>query len=856
MEGKQGGPLGSAKRYADLFETADKRADRGDGCGDGSDTYECDLAVACMFRNSVFYLREWIEFHLLVGVQRFYLCDNLSVDGPMDILEPYVERGTVVLLRADSDFGTRFVEDLQTPFLTAVARAVRGRVKWLACIDTDEFLAPSRASDATLLDVLARHEDAAAIAVNWQMYGSSCIRRKPDDRLIIETFLHRAHTQEPVNRHIKLIVRPERVRCFHDPHSVHVEPGAPGRVRLTNGRPIAEATPCSHFVMIDELRINHYMTGDVEYFERYKVPAYRNWVENEHVRASTVMRARQGTCSDTLDATFARRFAPLVRRRMGIDTVFSLPDAIGTGESGGTLCLAAAPTREPVCVVLQLWGQPDRLDFCEGHLANLQRAGIECDFYVTVGRSVWTDSLRRRLATLLCPAAAASRTSASLPVQVVLVDDGRDAARQGVVCENDNKTSRFLSAMHCILYQCRRSYASVLCVSIDGATDNGRDGAFDVALGSPARVRKCLSILEDDARRAVAADMGYANNRHHRAQETKETLVGCVGQQTCLASVAPSDGQRATFRRLGLGALSDGATVCENAFWANGTVLFDALASLDLVKCARLHSTTPIEDRISLITLVMGIMARAGMTAACLASPETLDMPPDRDPCAPSIDPEGHKYADLIVRDKTAETVCAWPSWHPTDTDLLAARRRRAQRTPSDESLSECVRDLASRCSHVTEIAYGTTSVSWAAAEGLAAARLRGDHARLVAVDRTPCNERVPLAQLASLVGVACDTVAHRAHQTLDPTDLLILDSGPHDRESLLKQLQQCSQTVRHLILVLSAHGDMDGRGAMATEACTSIVHAFVQHQEGVWDFGACLQPIVGAILLQRVSPC
>ena len=38
------------------------------------------LAIAAIFRDEAPYLKEWIEFHRAVGVERFYLFDNLSTD--------------------------------------------------------------------------------------------------------------------------------------------------------------------------------------------------------------------------------------------------------------------------------------------------------------------------------------------------------------------------------------------------------------------------------------------------------------------------------------------------------------------------------------------------------------------------------------------------------------------------------------------------------------------------------------------------------------------------------------------------------------------------------------------------------
>ena len=53
------------------------------------------LSICAIYRNEGEYLREWIEFHRLVGVERCYLYDNLSTDSHREVLAPYVEQGIV-----------------------------------------------------------------------------------------------------------------------------------------------------------------------------------------------------------------------------------------------------------------------------------------------------------------------------------------------------------------------------------------------------------------------------------------------------------------------------------------------------------------------------------------------------------------------------------------------------------------------------------------------------------------------------------------------------------------------------------------------------------------------------------------
>ena len=56
------------------------------------------LSIAAIYRNEAPYLREWIEFHKLVGVERFFLYNNESTDDHRAVLAPYVEAGIVASL--------------------------------------------------------------------------------------------------------------------------------------------------------------------------------------------------------------------------------------------------------------------------------------------------------------------------------------------------------------------------------------------------------------------------------------------------------------------------------------------------------------------------------------------------------------------------------------------------------------------------------------------------------------------------------------------------------------------------------------------------------------------------------------
>lgn len=54
-----------------------------------------DLAIVTIMKNEAPYVKEWLDYHILVGVKKFYIYDNDSDDNLHDILRPYIEQGIV-----------------------------------------------------------------------------------------------------------------------------------------------------------------------------------------------------------------------------------------------------------------------------------------------------------------------------------------------------------------------------------------------------------------------------------------------------------------------------------------------------------------------------------------------------------------------------------------------------------------------------------------------------------------------------------------------------------------------------------------------------------------------------------------
>ena len=56
------------------------------------------LSVACIIKNEGPYIREWIDFHIAAGVDRFFIFDNESDDDTYNTLMTYIDSGKVIYI--------------------------------------------------------------------------------------------------------------------------------------------------------------------------------------------------------------------------------------------------------------------------------------------------------------------------------------------------------------------------------------------------------------------------------------------------------------------------------------------------------------------------------------------------------------------------------------------------------------------------------------------------------------------------------------------------------------------------------------------------------------------------------------
>lgn len=174
------------------------------------------LAVCALFKNEAENIREWIEYHRMIGVDHFYLYDNGSTDQYMSVLWPYLNQKMITLVkwpdRIKKEEGENLVHWVLSTQIPAYENAIilhaKKEAKWIVFLDIDEFLVPEK--EDSLVRLLENYNAHPGIAMGSDCFDASSERVPLAKKLVIET---EDVTKEPerdsCERVRKVIFKPE-----------------------------------------------------------------------------------------------------------------------------------------------------------------------------------------------------------------------------------------------------------------------------------------------------------------------------------------------------------------------------------------------------------------------------------------------------------------------------------------------------------------------------------------------------------------------------------------------------------------------------------------------------------------------
>lgn len=214
------------------------------------------LALVAVFQNETPYIREFIDFHKRMGVEHFFLYDNMSSDNFYPEIQEYIDNGEVELF----EWPVRnFVNGQCSCYTDAVYRC-KGKADWLIFADTDLFFFPLEHDNLPELLKYYDHPKIGGLTVNLLYFGTSGVEKIHKGEKLTELLTRCA---SDVNDHVRCIVRPERVETVNNPHFAKYYPQyfAVDENFSRNEGPLNKKKP------IKKIRANHYALRTLDFLK-------------------------------------------------------------------------------------------------------------------------------------------------------------------------------------------------------------------------------------------------------------------------------------------------------------------------------------------------------------------------------------------------------------------------------------------------------------------------------------------------------------------------------------------------------------------------------------------------------------
>ncbi|MBK7380538.1 MAG: glycosyltransferase family 92 protein [Ignavibacteriales bacterium] len=205
------------------------------------------------------YIKDWIDWHKKLGVEKFVIYDEGSDHETLEVLQRDCWSGLV-------EYMPTTTHPVQYQAYTNCIQRYTGKADWILFLDIDEFINPFGLDNYDLRNLLVKfnHPNIGGVAFPWHCFGTSD-SNKYEDRAVWKRITKRIHYEDPNcghSKHIKSIMRPQCVSNIDDPHWFKTKPGFHTVDMLY--RPITISEHRNNYLPMDKVVINHYITKTKE----------------------------------------------------------------------------------------------------------------------------------------------------------------------------------------------------------------------------------------------------------------------------------------------------------------------------------------------------------------------------------------------------------------------------------------------------------------------------------------------------------------------------------------------------------------------------------------------------------------
>lgn len=189
------------------------------------------ISICLLTKNENRYIREWVQHHLDIGVDHFYIYDNNEVEFVRDEVLKYFDERYFTFVPWLS-----YCKHMQVEAYNDCVTKYGADNEWIAFIDTDEFIDCSNIHEA-----IAPYANYDYIRIPWVMHNANG-QLYYSDRPVKERFPQTFPNQFSGD-YYKSIVQPNKIVAM----SVHYAISA-----------------SNNYILVDDIKLDHYYTRSLE----------------------------------------------------------------------------------------------------------------------------------------------------------------------------------------------------------------------------------------------------------------------------------------------------------------------------------------------------------------------------------------------------------------------------------------------------------------------------------------------------------------------------------------------------------------------------------------------------------------
>ena len=141
--------------------------------------YDYEVIICGIFKNEGNYLKEWIEYHKLIGVEHIVLYNNNSTDDYLNVIQKYIDDGFITLIDWPYDYA-------QMSAYKDCFEKFHNIAHWIGYIDIDEFVNLQKFDD--IKELVYHYRFFPTLYLCWKMFGTSGHLKEPKSCLVIEQY--------------------------------------------------------------------------------------------------------------------------------------------------------------------------------------------------------------------------------------------------------------------------------------------------------------------------------------------------------------------------------------------------------------------------------------------------------------------------------------------------------------------------------------------------------------------------------------------------------------------------------------------------------------------------------------------